>query len=204
MPLQNRVLPDQTIVATPARGLLTGNRGILHDAAQTLRHRWTSKAWICCALEWKGTRRQPMTGRSWTELFFLDEAVALAAGHRPCATCRRAAYDAFRAAWAKADLPGVKAPEIDGHLHSLRLTETRQQRLHQADAATLPDGAFILHPTPQLILGPNVYPYTSAGYLAPLPRPIGPLLVMTPAPTIATLKAGYKPLLHPSLAPCSQ
>ena len=238
MPLQNRVLPDQTIVADPARGLLTGNRGILHDASQTLRHRWTAKAWICCALDWKATRRQPMTGRSWTELFFLDEAVALAAGHRPCATCRRSAYNAFRAAWAKANLPGHQAPEIDGHLHAARLTATRHQRLHLADGASLPDGTFILHPapphpapsaprpdgsfilhrappylarpvslldgtinlppTPHLILGPDAWPYTPAGYLAALPRPPGPVLVMTPAPIVACLRAGYRPILHPT------
>ena len=205
MPLQNRVLPDGAIVKDPARGLLTGNRGILHDGAQNLIHRWTNTAWICCALEWKGTRRTPMTGRSWTALFFLDEAVALASGHRPCTTCRRAPYNAFRAAWAKAELLGSQAPEIDAHLHALRLTPTRHQRLHLADGQTLPDGGFILHaqtatlpPTPHLILGPNAYPFTPAGYLAPVPRPTGPVQVMTPAPLIAALSAEYRPILHPS------
>ncbi|WP_253279588.1 hypothetical protein [Loktanella sp. 3ANDIMAR09] len=91
MPLQNRVLPTQEIVADPARGTLTGNRGILHVADGVMgRARWKSKAWICCTLDWQGRRRQLMTGRKWTELFFLDEATALAAGHRPCAYCRRA------------------------------------------------------------------------------------------------------------------
>ena len=158
MPLQNRVLPDQTIVTDPARGLLTGNRGILHDDGQTLRRRWTSTAWICCTLEWNGVRRAVMTGRTWTELFFLDEAVALAAGHRPCATCRRPAYRAFRAAWTKACLPQGTAAAMDAHLHDQRLSATRQQRLHQADAATLPEGCFILHPTPHMIRGGWVLP----------------------------------------------
>ncbi len=201
MPLQNRVLPDQSIVAIPARGTLTGNRGILHDAMKTLRHRWTSKAWICCTLDWKNTRRTPMTGRSWTELFFLDDAVALAAGHRPCATCRRTAYTAFRAAWNEANLPGIKASDIDAHLHTARLTPDRRQRLHDAQAQSLPDATFILLATPHLLAGPDAFPYTPDGYLSPVPRPTGPVQVMTPAPTVATLRAGYQPLLHPSLAP---
>lgn len=203
MPLQNRVLPDQSIVADPARGLLTGNRGILHDETRTLRRRWTNKAWICCALDWKGVRRTPMTGRSWTELFFLDEAVALAAGHRPCATCRRLAYNLFRAAWEHAALPGTKAAEIDAHLHATRL-DHRQQRRFRAEAASLPDATFIALPEPHLILGPHAFPYTPAGYLPPIPRPQGEVAVMTPAPLVAVLQAGYRPILHPSLqAPLS-
>jgi hypothetical protein len=199
MPLQNRVLPDQTIVALPARGTLTGNRGILHDEGQILRRLWTSKAWICCTLDWKGARRQPMTGRSWTELFFLDEAVALAAGHRPCATCRRSAYNAFRAAWTMAALPGTKAPEIDAHLHATRLTPQHTQRRHLASAETLPDATFILNPAPHLLHGPHAFPWTPAGYLTPQPRPTGPVQVMTPEPTVALLRAGYRALIHPSL-----
>jgi len=93
MPLQNRVTPFGDIIATPARGMFTGNRGIIHDPATRtlLRRRWTTKSWIVCACEWKGIRRDVMGGRSWTELFFLDEATALAAGHRPCFLCRREA-----------------------------------------------------------------------------------------------------------------
>lgn len=200
-PLQNRVLPDQAIVALPARGTLTGNRGILHDGMQVLRHRWTSKAWICCALHWKEVRRVPMSGRSWTELFFLDEAVALAAGHRPCATCRRPAYKAFRAAWTQAGLPGTNAPEMDAHLHAARLTSDRQQQRHIAPAESLPDGSFILQAGPQLILGDAAFPFTPDGYLPPLPRPSGPVELMTPAPSVAALSAGYRPLLHPSAYP---
>ncbi len=254
MPLQNRVLPDQSIVAVAARGTFTGNRGILHDDARNLRRNWTSKAWICCALEWKATCRIPMTPHTWTELFFLDEAVALAAGHRPCATCRRTAYNAFRAAWAKASLPGTKAAEIDACLHKTRLvardtaptqsvptgltptltprnlttasllttpttppnvaSSSRQttsfaplnqtasrhhQRLYQANAETLPDATFILMPTPHLIHGDHAFPHTPEGYLTPVPRPRGPVQVMTPAPLVATLRAGYSPDLHPTL-----
>jgi hypothetical protein len=115
-PLQNRVTPFGDVVAIPQRGLYTGNRGIIHDPAtkMLLGRRWTTKAWLVCVLDYKGRRRELMGGRSWTELFFLDEAVALAAGHRPCFFCRRADAQAFRAAWGKArggEAP--LAPEID-------------------------------------------------------------------------------------------
>src|SRR5258707_9944010 len=104
MPLQNRVTPFGDIVAIPQRGMFTGNRGIIHDPATKtlLNKRWASKAWLVCACDYQGRRREVMGGRSWTELFFLDEAVALAAGHRPCFLCRRRAASAFRAAWAAA------------------------------------------------------------------------------------------------------
>src|SRR5512132_1459143 len=110
MPLQNRVTPFGDIVAIPERGLFTGNRGIIHDPATRtlLNRRWTTKAWIVCTLDWQGRRREPMAGRSWTELFFLDEATALAAGHRPCFYCRRAAAKAFRNAWAEGQ--GIALP----------------------------------------------------------------------------------------------
>jgi hypothetical protein len=94
--LQNRVQPDGQILAIPARGTMTGNRGILHGPDRTLAtKRWSHKAWICCVLDWQGRKRDVMTGRYWTELFFLDEAVAMAAGHRPCGYCRRADYNQF-------------------------------------------------------------------------------------------------------------
>ena len=104
MPLQNRVTPFGEIVVSSSRGCFTGNRGILHDPATKtlLKRRWTTRAWICCTLDWKGVRRVPMARRSWTELFFLDEATAFAAGHRPCFYCRRDRAVAFRDAWAKA------------------------------------------------------------------------------------------------------
>src|SRR5215471_17818564 len=103
MPLQNRVTPFGEIVAIAQRGLLMGNRGIIHDPGTRtlLNRRWATKAWICCVCAFKGVRREVMGGRSWTELFFLDEATALAAGHRPCFFCRRADADAFRIAWEK-------------------------------------------------------------------------------------------------------
>src|SRR5215475_82613 len=116
MPLQNRVTPFGEIVSTPHRGRFTGNRGIIHDPATRTRlnQRWSSKAWITCVCEFKGRRRKVMGGRSWTELFFLDEATAFAAGHRPCFYCRRDDANRFRAAWEAGNrVQDVRAPETD-------------------------------------------------------------------------------------------
>ena len=147
MPLQNRVTPFGEIVSTPERGMFTGNRGIIHDPATRtlLNRRWTTRAWICCRCGYKGRRRQVMGPRSWTELFFLDEATALAAGHRPCFECRRAEAEAFRAAWAAgAGGPPPRAAGMDAVLHAERL-DGRGKRLHPLDrpAARLPDGAML-------------------------------------------------------------
>ena len=117
MPLRNRVTPLSAVEAVPARGLFTGNRGVLHDdRRQLVTDRWRTKAWIVCTLTWKGVRRVPMTPRRWTELFFLDEAVALAAGHRPCAYCRRPAFREFLAASGF-----ERAPALDAALHADRV-----------------------------------------------------------------------------------
>src|SRR6266853_6838206 len=146
MPLQNRVTPTGDIIATPHRGMFTGNRGIIHDpATKTLTRRWASQAWLTCLCEFKGRRREVMGGRSWTELFFLDEATALAAGHRPCFFCRRDDALRFRAAWEVGnDVTRVLAREIDAVLHRERLAG-REKRLHALTAPIeeLPDGAMV-------------------------------------------------------------
>jgi hypothetical protein len=200
MRLQNRVLPTGDIVAHPARGLFMGNRGILHDDHQTLGPaRWRHYNWIICMLAFKGRKRSLMAPGGYTELFFLDEAVAFAAGHRPCAECRRAAYNAFTSAWARAfgDRPGAK--DIDRTLHAARVTRTRQQVRHTAPCASLPDGAFILHnDQPHLVLGRCLHPWTPAAYMAPVPRPETAVAVLTPRPLIEVLGQGYAPTLHPS------
>src|SRR6201985_4029358 len=124
MPLQNRVLPTGDIVADPHRGLFTGNRGIIHDPATKtlLKKRWSNPAWLICLCEFGGRRRKVMGGRSWTELFFLDEATAFAAGHRPCFYCRREDAKRFRAAWEQGNsVSGVRAKEMDAVLHRERL-----------------------------------------------------------------------------------
>src|SRR5688572_10055826 len=147
MTLQNRVTPFGDIVGIPQRGMFTGNRGIIHDPGTRtlLKRRWTSKAWIICSLEYKNARRNVMATRSWTELFFLDEATALAAGHRPCFVCRREAAENFRRAWALGNSTAApSASTIDAALHSERLQNGRK-RLH-ALAVTplaLPDGAMV-------------------------------------------------------------
>ena len=193
MPLQNRVLPTGEIVADPARGTLTGNRGCLHDEQRRLgRARWTGKAWISCALQYKGWQRQVMAPRRWTELFFLDEAVALAAGHRPCALCRRAAYEAFRAAWGAA-LGPARAPQMDAALHGTRVAAGRTQRRFEEHAGNLPSGSFILwQGLPHLLWGAQAMAFAPAGYTAALPRPVSVVTVLTPAPMVAVLMAGYQ------------
>lgn len=199
MTLQNRVQPDGQILAIPARGTMTGNRGIIHGPDRMLAtKRWSHKAWICCELHWQGRKRQVMTGRNWTELFFLDEAVAMSAGHRPCGYCRRAAYVRFVDAWEAATGLRPKAPEMDAALHPARVTRDRSQVTHQARIATLPAGAMILHDNaPHLVCAHVLRPYAPNGYGAQVPRArCGDVTVLTPAPMVAVLDNGYRPVLH--------
>lgn len=200
MPRQNRVTPFSTLVADPARGLLTGNRGCLHDADGRIVRPFRGHLWIACLTAFRGRRRALMQPGRYTELFFLDEAVAMAAGHRPCAECRRADYLAFRRAWAAAGLdPAPRAPDIDRILHRARL-DSRAPRRHRAETGDLPDGTFVLGAggAALMLAGDAARPYAPSGYGAALPRPRGPVTVLTPAPFVAVLAAGYRPLLHPS------
>src|ERR1700710_1953281 len=140
MPLQNRVTPTGDIIATPHRGMFTGNRGIIHDpATRTLTRRWAGKAWLTCVCEFRGRRRKVMGGRRWTELFFLDEATALSAGHRPCAECRRGGYRRWQAAWPG---PDTGADAMDLVLHADRL-DGRGKRTHAARLGELPEGVLV-------------------------------------------------------------
>ncbi|MCF1709583.1 hypothetical protein L0V05_12230 [Tabrizicola sp. J26] len=201
MPLRNRVLPNGEIVAVAGRGLFTGNRGILHDAQRQLgRARWRHPHWIICALDYKDVRRRVMSPGTWTELFFLDEAVALAAGHRPCALCRRSAYEAFRDGWQAATGSRASAEAMDRALHAARLGADLRQQSYAADWTSLPSGAFVqLEGASWLLMGDRLRRFTPEGYDATLRRPAsGKAEVMTPAPTIAVLQAGYRPALHPS------
>jgi hypothetical protein len=201
MPLQNRVTPFGDIVAISQRGMFTGNRGIIHDAAtRTLtRRRWASKAWLVCLCEFKGRHRVVMGGRSWTELFFLDEAVAFAAGHRPCFFCRRDAAKAFRDAWAfgrSAKFP--RAADIDAVLHTERLDRGRK-RLHALPAGPdeLPNGTMIAAAGEAYLLADGrAFRWTAAGYEGPAQIPRASKL-LTPPSTLAALRAGYRPVLHP-------
>ena len=203
MPLQNRVLPTGEIVAIPERGTMLGNRGVLHDDARRLTpRRWAHRNWVCCVLSFKGRRRVPMTPGRYTELFFLDEAVAFAAGHRPCAECRRGDYRRWCDAWAEIDGP-MSAPEMDAVLHAARAVPgARRLRRGTARASDLPPGAFVLEGgAPLLIREADALPYAPLGYGAPRPRPRGSVEVLTPAPTLEVLRAGYRVGLHPSAPP---
>ena len=198
-PRQNRVTPFSDLIADPARGLYMGNRGCLHDAAGQVRRNWRGKTWICCATKFKNRRRPLMQPGLYTELFFLDEAVALAAGHRPCAECRRAEYLAFRSAWGKAGLPAAaRAADMDQALHQARVNpETRARARLNLPLEALPDGAFIAEgPQAFLVLGERLLPWQPKGYGAAQVRPSGRADVLTPAPVLAVLAAGYRPHLH--------
>ncbi|MEI4486527.1 hypothetical protein V8J36_10025 [Frigidibacter sp. MR17.14] len=199
MPLQNRLLPTSEIVSAPGRGLFMGNRGILHDDHRQLgKARWRHRNWICCALSFKGRKRRLMAPGCYTELFFLDEAAALAAGHRPCAECRRTDYLAFLDAWQRARGERPKAPELDRILHAARL-DGRAQRRFEAAAPDLPAGAFVLwDDVAHILIDDAMFRYSPEGYTAKLKRPANSVTCLTPAPIVEVLKAGYKPLLHPS------
>jgi hypothetical protein len=208
MPRQNRVTPTGEIIAHAARGTLMGNRGILHDPARRLgAARWRHPHWICCRLDFKDRRREIMAPRRYTELFFLDEATALAAGHRPCCECRREDFRAFQAAWRRAFGPGsdASAPAIDRALHAARVEpRSRRQARFEAALDDLPDGAFVLlrgeDATPLLIRGTHLLPWRPVGYGSPRARAVATCLVLTPRPTVDVLHAGYAPALHPSVS----
>jgi hypothetical protein len=196
MPLQNRVTPLGELVADPARGLVYGNRGCLHDASGAIRRQWQVKRWIGCRLEFAGRRRPLLQPGRYTELFFLDEATAFAAGHRPCAECRRADYDRFRALAG-----GSGADELDLRLHAERL-DGRSRRLHALPFDELPDGAFVLEDgRPWLVRGDRLRAWAPAGYGSSRRRPSGTAAAITPPLLLDVLRSGWDgvvPLLHPS------
>jgi hypothetical protein len=208
MPLRNRVTPLGDIVADPARGLAYGNRGCLHDADGRIRRHHAGRRWIACRLAFRGWRRGPLLqpGR-YTELFFLDEATAFAAGHRPCALCRREDYDRFGAIWR--DRHGeTGADAIDARLHEQRLSPgSAAQRHHEARFAALPDGAFVVRDgAAWIVRGPALRRWTAAGYAEQAPRPGARerAVVVTPPSLVAVLSAGWEPvvpLVHPSAEP---
>jgi len=203
MPLQNRVTPFGDIVAISQRGLFTGNRGIIHDPATKtlLGKRWATKAWLVCEREYKARRREVMAGRSWTELFFLDEAVAFAAGHRPCFFCRRDAAMRFRSCWATCKHEALpSAPAMDAALHAERL-ERGRKRHHPivAPLAELPDGVVIAIGKEAYTLRAGLaYRWTDDGYAAPQ-QPASADWLVTPPSTVMVLRAGYQPVFHPSI-----
>ncbi len=207
MTRMNRATPLGGLVCDPGRGLIYANRGCLHDADGRIRRRYNGRRWITCRLRFRDRRRSAlmMPGR-YTELFFLDEATAMAAGHRPCAECRRADYDRLTGLWRALHPGQIGADAIDAQLHRERIApDGRSQRRHRAPVAELPDGAYVLGDDgePCLVLGDGLLAWSPAGYRERRPRPrAGTVVVLTPPSLVAVLAAGWDgglvALVHPS------
>lgn len=200
-PKQNRVTPFGQFDAVEVRGTFLGNRGRLHNEAGEIGSRtFAHRSWICCLLEFKGRHRVVFSPTSYSELFALDEAVFMAAGHRPCGECRRAAFDSFKEAWrlahGLAHLP--RAAELDMALHAARLDHHGRQRTHTVQLGRLPDGVMIETPGSvggaALVWRGQLHPWSHAGYGTPFDLdPESQVVVLTPQPTVAVLAAGYSP-----------
>jgi hypothetical protein len=205
MPRRNRVTPLGDLIADPARGLLYGNRGCLHDDDGNIRRRHQVKRWIACRLRFRGWHRSPLMqpGR-FTELFFLDEATAFAAGHRPCALCRREDYDAFARSWRGLHPGQIGADAMDAQLHEERLDpKTRHHRIHEATLDRLPDGAFVLvEGEPWAVFGNELLRWSPAGYTERTTRRAGKRAgLITPPSLVEILRTDRDPVvpfLHPS------
>jgi len=204
MPLQNRVSPFGELIVSPARGLVYGNRGCLHDETGRIRRRYAGKRWIACRLRFRGWHRSPLMqpGR-FTELFFLDEATAFAAGHRPCGLCRREDFVRFSQIWQERHPGDVGADAMDGRLHEEQLdTATRGHRRHRIRPDGLPDGAFVAAgDVPYLVLSGSLHEWTPAGYVASDARLADAIELITPPSLVDMLRRGWDPvvpLLHPS------
>lgn len=206
MSLQNRVDPHGQLHAVSARGTFMGNRGRLHNAERQVVSPWKIKPWVTCALSFKGRKRELMAPNSYTELFFLDEPTAYAAGHRPCAECRRPAYKLFKEAWAWAfpEQQDLSAKAIDSLLHAARLNDDGSQRTWTARLADLPDGSMIEHAGECVLLWRGgQWRWSFEGYTALQPTiPVGQeVRVLTPEPIVHLFAAGLDRTLvvHPSI-----
>ena len=209
MPRQNRVTPFGEIIATPERGTFMGNRGVLHDDDGHIRRAWQVKRWLLCVLEFRGRHRTVMTPGRYTELFFLDEATGLAAGHRPCFECRRQRFLAFQEAWRagrsgrrRSSLP--TAGEIDDRLHAERVAPEPHQGTFPARLGDLPDGVFVQRPAAQARRTCLAEAACCCGRRAGIGteaarrRQDEEVLVLTPKSTVEAIRAGYLPMVHPS------
>jgi hypothetical protein len=212
MPRQNRVTPRGDVIAVTARGALMGNRGRLHDATRQVIRRQisSSRAWVTCLLAFKGRRRSVMAPGRYTELFFLDEATALAAGHRPCGECRRDDYRRFKAAWLAGNperglAADVSIGAIDREMHRDRLTSEGRQRTFLAEVGSLPDGVFVArgpHEIPLLIWRGALWPWSPEGYGDPEAKlSLAGATVLTPVSTVRAIAAGYTPEVDISARP---
>lgn len=205
MTLQNRVTPWGEIVAVPERGTMMGNRGgNMHTDQKTLRsgRPWTNERWITCVLEFRGRHREVMSPGKYTELFFLDEATAFAAGHRPCAECRREDFRRFNACWVNANRPAgfdlKTVSEIDRQLHEERIVAgTRKQRTWRTDASALPNGTFVEWGEDVFLVRDRaLLRWTFSGYNDFRRLPAGDVTVLTPPSIVRAFVAGYVPKVH--------
>lgn len=198
MPYRNRVTPTGEIIATPARGLFMGNRGKLLNSRGELARTHQGKRWITCLLDFKDRWRPVMTPGVYTELFFLDEATALAAGHRPCAECRRADFNRFMALWREVNGGSGRVEEVDDRLHQERLTD---EKPHLHTLSDLPDGTFVQSEDGRMLLvwQGSLWRWTPFGYVEQLSLEQGiSCTLLTPLSTVRVLAAGYRPVVHPS------
>ncbi len=198
MPLQNRVDPCGAIFSTVARGTFMGNRGgVLHNQERQIVRQYASRRWITCLLEFKGRRRTVMSPNRYTELFFLDEAVAMAAGHRPCAECRRARFNAFKDAWGGR---ASRADEIDIELHRARIDRRKGKVTYQGSLRSLPDGCFVqIEGSNYLVWGDALLLWSPGSYMAKLRRQDDlTVTVLTPEPLVRCIRQGYRPEIHQS------
>jgi hypothetical protein len=198
-PLQNRVTPFGEIVALQGRGLVMGNRGVLHDDGRRIVRSSQVRRWIACRIEFRGRRRTIMAPKRYTELFFLDEATALSAGHRPCRECRYADYQRFRSLWEGCFGGPAGADAMDTQLHRERLTG-KTKRTFRSDVGALPDGSYVaLDGDAWLVWGDEVLAWSGAGYTTWRSRPARmEVEVLTPRSIVAVLSAGFRPGIHPT------
>jgi hypothetical protein len=206
MPRQNRVTPFGELIATESRGTLMGNRGCLHDSQQHIRRAFACKRWIICVFEFRGRYRTVMTPGRYTELFFLDEATALAAGHRPCAECQRERYRLFCEIWAAANpdlfiAPSPSADEIDRVLHAERVNGERGKRTYLAPVSELPPGVLVAENegVPYLVREQRLIHWEPGGYGRSIPKPRrGMFQVLTPKSIVRAIAGGYPVMIHSS------
>ncbi len=202
MPRRNRVDPFGDLHAVAGRGMFTGNRGCLVDDAERVVRHHRGTLWITCVTEFRGRRVGLARPGRWTPLFFLDDAVALAAGHRPCGECRHAAYRSYRDAVSAARGERVRAGDLNRLLAAERSRRgrgpTRAPDRRTWTAPAPPDGVVVLHDGPRLLLGERLLAFSFDGWCDPVPRPAGDLTLLTPPTSVAALAHGFVPVLHRS------
>ena len=206
MRLQNRVDPFGNLIKTAARGSWTGTRGILHNDEQQILRPFKLKTWLVCKLEFKGRKRKMMSPDRYTELFFLDEATAFAAGHRPCCECRRDDFNKFKSLWLKGNPvynfhEKIAIKKIDSIIHEERINPDRSKITFEANSHNIPDGCFVaINNNPYLVLGGQLFLWTPFGYEKGMALPgIEKIIVLTPRSIVNTIKAGYLPQISAAM-----